>query len=1134
MNQDIPPNFVCNCGQGFQQESAFTRHQKSCTKGKKCLFSALNKAKDLLGSFKRARTCLDDQGSSSHPISADTGPTCLALDLLEITASAPLSASGQDLSLAQRRTRCNDIQLPRHYRQFEDILPQPLPSVPTNHINQSSDSPPPHHTQSLEPLPPFHTPRNFFGLLRQFSSPNPPSHDPEEVTLEDISAISGSGRERPLFSKVIPEDGIVDAASPYYPYPNRSSLELDNWYWNRGVQKSQQSFNDLISIVTDSNFDPEGVSATPWGKINSTLGQNDYEDRTEEWEDEDTSWQKTQVSIKVPKSRTNEQAGVQTYSGVDLYHRSLTGELYQSPAFMDTHQKLQESPRELDCDLPRAIVSLMFWSDTMHLTSFGNAKLWPLYLYFGNESKYRRCKPSCHLGNHVAYFQKLPDSFKDFACEHTGGKGVGQSCTMHCQRELFQAQWGVLLDDEFLEAYAHGIVIMCCDGIKHWFYPRIFTYSADYLEKVLIATIRQLGGCPCPRCLIPQNRLHNLGMPHDGQQRTTLLRSSEDRDRLVTTARKIIYDKNYAIDSTAVENILKSCSWVPTCNVFSNRLSPHHFNVFEALVVDLLHEVELVNKDLVHELDRRYRLVPPFGQSTIRQFTANTSELSNMAAHNFEDLLQCTIPVFDGLLSNKNHNKIIQDLLFTLAHWHGLAKLRMHSDLTLDILDDCVCASYDARELNREVNTRSRCHTRETARRIVSFNLQTYKFHALGDYVSCIRHFGTTDSYSTEPGELEHRTGKGRYLQTDRTSFVRQLTQIEHHQTRIRCIKSHIQQAESSDVVDVTASDPSVHHHIGQSEKNHDDIRSYLRAREGDPAMKHYFIHLQDHLLCRIQLAQSGTEAEGDIGNVLFKRNRIYHHNIARINYTTYDTRRDQDVINPKTWHCNIMVLNDHGEPRTHYHYAKVLGIHHVNVVYIGSPYHTTHRLEFLFVRWYEEVPADSGVIMLDRLCFPPLDNEDSFGFLDPADILRATHLIPCFSKGMRHKDGKGLSGTAGDKGDWREYYVNRFVDRDMLMRFHYGLGVGHIYSHNVMPNLKGPVIHNDASDGLDIDGNDLEHGESDNEDNEDNEDSEGSDYDYTGVEEEDVFDQEKNGSMESVVGELENMFIKHVFDYEP
>jgi hypothetical protein len=35
-----------------------------------------------------------------------------------------------------------------------------------------------------------------------------------------------------------------------------------------------------------------------------------------------------------------------------------------------------------------------------------------------------------------------------------------------------------------------------------------------------------------------------------------------------------------------------------------------------------------------------YRQVPPFRPATIRRFSANTSEMSNMAAQNFEDLLQ--------------------------------------------------------------------------------------------------------------------------------------------------------------------------------------------------------------------------------------------------------------------------------------------------------------------------------------------------------------------------------------------------------------------------------------------------------------------------------------------------------------
>ncbi|KAG2123872.1 hypothetical protein DEU56DRAFT_917278 [Suillus clintonianus] len=166
-----------------------------------------------------------------------------------------------------------------------------------------------------------------------------------------------------------------------------------------------------------------------------------------------------------------------------------------------------------------------------------------------------------------------------------------------------------------------------------------------------------------------------------------------------------------------------------------------------------------------------------------------------MAARNFEDLLQCAIPVFDGLFP-ATQNQIVQDLLFTLAHWHGLSKLRMHSDLTLDIFDATttdignqlrdfkvkVCSVHDAKELDKEVNARSRCQAKEAVRRTqagknnksvtnglltttaveepvdhnklrrtVSFNLQTYKIHALGDYVSCIRRFGTTDSYSTEP-----------------------------------------------------------------------------------------------------------------------------------------------------------------------------------------------------------------------------------------------------------------------------------------------------------------------------------------------------------------------------------------------
>jgi hypothetical protein len=78
---------------------------------------------------------------------------------------------------------------------------------------------------------------------------------------------------------------------------------------------------------------------------------------------------------------------------------------------------------------------------------------------------------------------QLPDAFKDFATRSTGGKTPSKAFMTHCRREVMHAQWKILLDDEFLEAYSHGIIIECCDGIKRRFYPRIFTYSADYPEK---------------------------------------------------------------------------------------------------------------------------------------------------------------------------------------------------------------------------------------------------------------------------------------------------------------------------------------------------------------------------------------------------------------------------------------------------------------------------------------------------------------------------------------------------------------------------------------------------------------------------------------------------------------------------
>lgn len=120
---------------------------------------------------------------------------------------------------------------------------------------------------------------------------------------------------------------------------------------------------------------------------------------------------------------------------------------------------------------------------------------------------------------------------------------------------------------------------------------------------------------------------------------------------------------------------------------------------------------------------------------------------------------------------------MLLQLLYRAAEWHALSKLRMHTDSTLKLLNlvtrefgrlmrqfrDRTSDEFGTVELPRETGARKR-----GGRSSKKLNLNTYKFHALGDYVATIRLFGTTDSFSTQLGELAHRLLKRRYGLTNK------------------------------------------------------------------------------------------------------------------------------------------------------------------------------------------------------------------------------------------------------------------------------------------------------------------------------------------------------------------------------
>ncbi|THU80935.1 hypothetical protein K435DRAFT_694639 [Dendrothele bispora CBS 962.96] len=290
------------------------------------------------------------------------------------------------------------------------------------------------------------------------------------------------------------------------------------------------------------------------------------------------------------------------FSPYKLYHQPpgseevvrAYSELYNSDAFIEEHDKVQRAPldsQDLGCKLERVVAGIMTWSDGTHLANFGTAKLWPIYMMFGNLSKYIRSMPNSGACHHVAYIPSLPDTFNDFASAfHRNWKTQKGDILTHCRRELMHAVWKLLLDDDFLHAYKYGVVVKCSDGIERRIYPRFFTYSADYPEKVLLATIRDKGLCPCPRCMVKKSSLDRLGLIRDMRARLDNFREYL-KDKVIR-ARKLIYKDGQPIGGTYVNNLLKETSSIPTLNAFVTRLGDR-FNPSRMLAVDLLHEFEL-------------------------------------------------------------------------------------------------------------------------------------------------------------------------------------------------------------------------------------------------------------------------------------------------------------------------------------------------------------------------------------------------------------------------------------------------------------------------------------------------------------------------------------------------------------
>lgn len=181
-----------------------------------------------------------------------------------------------------------------------------------------------------------------------------------------------------------------------------------------------------------------------------------------------------------------------------------------------------------------------------------------------------------------------------------------------------------------------------------------------------------------------------------------------------------------------------------------------------------------------------------------------------------------------------------------------------------------------------------------------------------------------------------------------------------------------------------------------------------------------------DHfILCRMLSREDTATTEfsdEERAGLVIQQDRFYTHKTLRVNYGTYNLRRTYDTLNVRNADVMVLVDDDDGEEggdRRHpYGYARILLIGHVFVKYNGPNQGRAgvfadgrfHRMDVLRVRWFGlDSSQEFGwkTRRLPRLSLLPPDEVESYGFLDPVDVIRGCHILPSFRRGKRQKLGK-------------------------------------------------------------------------------------------------------------------------------
>ena len=255
------------------------------------------------------------------------------------------------------------------------------------------------------------------------------------------------------------------------PYPNLSSFLFDHQFWTSSGSKSRSDRNTLRDVIVRDDFNPSDLKGVNFEAIEKDLRQTGGSG----WRETPlmirvpkgvklTKAAKRAAATEQSQLRGGEPSTVPLERPVpgapitirDFQHRRFCdiiretfasdpaahsfhyhpyelrwtppgsdsgervhGELYTSQAWLDEDAKVQSltlDPAETNKEVPRAIAAIMLASDATGLGQFASSKAWPIYVYFGNQSKYDRAKPTQHAVHHLAYLPSVSHFHRSVIC----------------------------------------------------------------------------------------------------------------------------------------------------------------------------------------------------------------------------------------------------------------------------------------------------------------------------------------------------------------------------------------------------------------------------------------------------------------------------------------------------------------------------------------------------------------------------------------------------------------------------------------------------------------------------------------------------------------------------------------------